>query len=121
MDLANEVGGGVADVALDIFIKQLVPRALSREPIQLTTRVGDEPPVETDIGRFVKLLASELSSPDQNVRSQVRLLVGLFVLKFTPRSLCDVCTHTSGQGGAGADVPAGGHEHHRPAAHHVAA
>ena len=72
MDLTNEVGGSVADTARTLFIDHLLPRALSLTPIalQAPARPG-EPPLETEVGRFVKFLAAELSSPDQGVRTLV--------------------------------------------------
>ena len=68
MDLTNEVGGAVADTASSIFTEKLLPRALSEGNCALTE--GD-PPQDTDVGRFIKFLAAELSSPDHHVRTQV--------------------------------------------------
>jgi hypothetical protein len=78
MDLTNEIGGSVAETARDLFLEQLIPRVLSEPPLDLTVRVG-EAMVDTELGKFVKLLATELSSPDQNVRSQVCMYVCLCV------------------------------------------
>jgi len=77
MDLSNEVGGSVVGVARDLFLSKLLPRALSgMQPATPAAADGSTPmavdaPLDACVGPVVKLLASELSSPDQNVRAQV--------------------------------------------------
>ena len=80
MDLSTEVGGAVADTARDVFMSQLVPRVLSDDPTHLRVQ-GEDQAHDTEMLRFIRVLAAELSSPDHNVRAQVRFLLLIGVSK----------------------------------------